>query len=215
MLVGLFLCSNHFLLQEVIQTASTNMKQILIINGHPNPNSYVKALAEAYYTGAQASQYQVELLHLNQLDFDPNLQQGYQAQQALEADLAQAIEQLKAADHLVWCFPMWWYSYPALMKGFIDRTFLPNIAFKYTNKPFPEQLFKGKTARLVITADSPKWYNKWVMGQPVIKQLKKGTLGFCGIHPVKTTYIAPIRKSSEAFRVKRLQQLEQLGRLGQ
>jgi NAD(P)H dehydrogenase (quinone) len=85
---------------------------------------------------------------------------------------------------------MWWYGYPALMKGFIDRTFLPGITFQPTQgKALPKKLLKGKTARIIITADTPKWYNFLIMKSPAINQFKKGTLEFCGISPVKATYI--------------------------
>lgn len=62
-----------------------------------------------------------------------------------------AIDKIKAADHIVWIFPMWWYGYPAIMKGFIDRTFLPGITVRpIYGKPLPEKLLKGKTARLIV-----------------------------------------------------------------
>ncbi|MEQ8418395.1 MAG: NAD(P)H-dependent oxidoreductase, partial [Arenibacter algicola] len=90
--------------------------------------------------------------------------------------------------------------------------FLAGIAFKYVEgKTFPEKLFKGKTARLIITADTPRWYDFLFMKSPTINQVKKGTLKFCGINPVKVTYIAPIIKSKESFRTKWLQKVTTLG----
>ena len=108
---------------------------------------------------------------------------------------------------------MWWYSYPAIMKGFIDRTFLPGITFDYVEgKAFPKRLLKGKTARIIITADTPRWYDRLFMGSPALNQLKKGTLEFCGIKPVKVTYISTIKSSTEEFRSKWLRKVEQLGK---
>ena len=188
------------------------MKNVLIINGHPNPESYNYALAAAYQQGAATEQANLKTINITELEFDGNLRGGYQKEQALEPDLQQAMDAIEWADHLVWFFPMWWYGYPALMKGFIDRVFLPGFAFKYQeNSPFPKQLLTGKTARVVITADSPGWYNRWIMGQPVINQFKKGTLMFCGIKPVKVTYIAPIRKSTLEFRQQWLEKVKGLG----
>ncbi|MBB6461963.1 putative NADPH-quinone reductase [Flammeovirga kamogawensis] len=107
---------------------------------------------------------------------------------------------------------MWWYGYPAIMKGFIDRTFLPGIAFDIVpGKPLPKPLFNGKTARIIVTADTPKWYNSVVMRNPAINQLKRGTLQFCGIKPVKVTYISTMKNSSTAFREKWLSKIEKLG----
>lgn len=98
------------------------------------------------------------------------------------------------------------------MKGFVDRTFLPGITYQpIEGKPFPQKLLKGKTARIVVTSDTPRWYDFLFMKSPVINQFKKGTLNFCGISPVKITYIAPIKGSKETFRKDWLEKLKRLG----
>lgn len=188
------------------------MKQILIINGHPDKKSFNYALAEAYKNGAAKSKAKISQIDIADLNFNPNLKFGYRQRTPLEPDLIEAIEKIKKATHLVWVFPMWWYSYPALMKGFIDRSFLPGITFEpVKGKALPKKLLKGKTARLIITADTPKWYNYLYMKRPVINQFKKGTLEFCGIKPVKVTYISPIKNSSANHRTKWLEKMTSLG----
>ncbi len=188
------------------------MKHILIINGHPDKESYNYALANAYKTGTLKTKAQVTLLNLADLEFNLNLEFGYRKRSDLEPDLEHAITLIKKADHIVWVFPMWWYGYPALLKGFIDRTFLPGITFQpIEGKPFPKKLLTGKTSRIIITSDTPSWYDRFFMKRPTINQFKKGTLEFCGIKPVKVTYIAPIKASSEAFRIKWLKKIEALG----
>ena len=188
------------------------MKQVLIINGHPDKQSFNYALSEAYIKGANKIDATLTQINITDLDFNPNLTFGYRKRMELEPDLIDAIDKIKKADHIVWIFPMWWYSYPALMKGFIDRIFLPGITFQpIEGKPLPQKLLKGKSARLIITADTPKWYDFLIMKRPVINQFKKGTLQFCGINPVKVTYIAPIKNSSLNFREKWLKKITVLG----
>lgn len=188
------------------------MKNILIINGHPDRESFNWALAESYAKGAVMGEAQVEVINLIDLRFDPNLKYGYRIPYPLEPDLEDAILKLKEADHIVWFFPMWWYGLPALLKGFIDRTFLPGVTFKYQDgKLFPNKLLKGKTSRMVITSDTVSWYHSLVMKKPVINQMKKGVLEFCGVKPVKTTYLAPVKSSSLEQRKKWLRQLSELG----
>ena len=190
-------------------------KNILIINGHPNPGSYISALAQSYTSGAKSAFDNVSLLNLTTLNFKINLEYGYQKRTELEPDLLDAIKKIKAADHLVWLFPTWWYGYPALMKGFIDRTFLPGIMFDYVpGKTFQKKLLKGKTAHIIVTADTPQWYNKLVYKNPAVNQLKKGTLQFCGISAVKVTYIAPIKDSTDQRRKKWLSKIRTYGTLG-
>jgi len=188
------------------------MKKILIINGHPDTQSFNYALSQAYLEGAQQTEAQISRIDLTELKFNPNLQYGYRKRTGLEPDLLDAIQKIKEADHLVWIFPMWWYSMPALMKGFIDRTFLPGITFEnIEGKAFPRQLLKGKTARLIITADTPRWYDRLFMGSPAIRQFKKGTLEFCGIRPVKLTYLAIIKDAKQEQREKWLKKIRLLG----
>ena len=187
-------------------------KKVLVINGHPDNETFNYALSKAYLEGIKDSDVKVELLNIADLDFNPNLKYGYRKISELEPDLLEAIHKIKQADHLVWILPMWWYGMPALMKGFIDRIFLPGFFFKYQKgNPFPKKLLKGKTARLIITADTVRWYDRWFMGRPLINQFKKGTLEFCGVKPVKVTYIAPIKDSTPSFRAKWLSKVKKLG----
>ncbi|MBW2962604.1 NAD(P)H-dependent oxidoreductase [Mesonia aestuariivivens] len=189
------------------------MKQVLIINGHPDKESFNNALSEAYVKGVSNTQATITQMNISELEFNPNLKFGYRKRMELEPDLVEAIDKIKIADHIVWFFPMWWYGYPALMKGFIDRTFLPGITYQpIEGKPLPKKLLKGKSARLIITADTPKWYDYLIMKSPTINQFKKGTLQFCGINPVKVTYISPIKNSSPDFRKKWLDKIFNLGK---
>lgn len=188
------------------------MKQVLIINGHPDKQSYNYALSEAYLKGASKTNAILTQINIADLDFNPNLKFGYRKRTELEPDLLEAIEKIKKADHIVWVFPMWWYGYPALMKGFIDRTFLPGITFQpIEGKPMPKKLLKGKTARIIITADTPKWYDSLFMKSPAINQFKTGTLEFCGISPVKVTYISPIKGSNAYYKENWLGKIALLG----
>ncbi len=186
--------------------------KILIINGHPDKESFNAKLAETYLQGSKESNADISLINIRDLDFNPNLEFGYRKRTNLEPDLLSSIEKIKEANHIVWIFPMWWYGYPALMKGFIDRTFLPGITFEYVSgKSVPKKLLQGKTGRIIITADTPKWYDRFFMKSPAINQFKKGTLEFCGINPVKVTYISPIKDSTEKFRNKWIEKVRELG----
>jgi NAD(P)H dehydrogenase (quinone) len=87
---------------------------------------------------------------------------------------------------------------------------LPGFAFKFEKSPFPKQLLKGKTARIVATMDSPTLYYKLIVGDPMYKQIK-GTLAFCGIKPIKKTYIGNLKLKSKPQRKKILQKIQNIG----
>lgn len=189
------------------------MKHTLIICGHPNKDSFCAALAQHYQKGIDKNHETTnELVFLSDLTFDPILWKGYQEIQDLEPDLLLMQEKIKKADHLVWVFPSWWGNMPALMKGFIDRTFLPGYAFKYKpNSALWEKFLTKKSARLIITMDSPKWYN-WLVYKNAIKNtMKNAVLNYCGVSPVKVTTFAPIKSSTPEKRAKWLSEIELLG----
>lgn len=188
------------------------MKKILVINGHPNRESFNFGIAAAYKKGAEEAGAEVRSINIADLNFNPNLQFGYQKRTALEPDLLQAWEDIQWADHLVWVHPVWWGGLPAIMKGFIDRLFLPGFAFQYReNSLFWDKLLKGKSARIITTLDQPGWYYALIYGRPSVNQLKRSTLLFCGISPVKVTYLGIIKTSDATKRDKWLQKIKQLG----
>ena len=187
-------------------------KKILVINGHPNSASFNFGIAATYRAGAEEAGAEVRSISIADLNFNPNLQFGYQKRTALEPDLLQAWEDIQWADHLVWVHPVWWGGLPAIMKGFIDRLFLPGFAFQYReNSLFWDKLLKGKSARIITTLDQPGWYYALIYGRPSVNQLKRSTLLFCGISPVKVTYLGIIKTSDATKRDKWLHKIKQLG----
>lgn len=188
------------------------MKKILIINGHPDKESFCFSLAVSYKKGADLAGADCELVNLIDLEFNSILIYGYRQKFALEPDLLEIQQDILDADHLVFVYPNWWGTYPALLKGFIDRVFLPNFAFKYReNSPFWDKLLKGKSARLIVTMDTPKWYYWLINRSPGHNSMKRAILEFCGISPVKITSFAPVRTSDAKKRKQWLDEVEKLG----
>lgn len=189
------------------------MKNILIINGHPDKESYNYALHEAYKKGALTAGATVSEINIGALQFDPNLRYGYRQRMELEPDLLLAWEKIKAATHIVWIYPMWWGFLPAVTKGFIDRLFLPGLAFRYKpNSAFTEKLLRGKTARIICTMDAPVWYHRLIHRETGTRAFRTLILRYCGIKPLGTTYVAPVISMSETKLKKALQEVETLGR---
>jgi len=188
------------------------MQKILIINGHPNPDSFNYGIAAAYKQGALTAGAEVKEIVVADLNFSPNLKFGYQKRTDLEPNLLDALEKIKWCEHMVWIHPVWWGGLPAMLKGFIDRVFLPGFVFQYReNSVWWEKLLTGKSARIITTLDQPSWYYWLMFGRPSVNQLKKSTLEFCGVKPVKVSYVGPLRNSTAEFRAEQLKKIEQLG----
>jgi putative NADPH-quinone reductase len=176
---------------------------ILVINGHPSKTSFTAAIAESYTAGARRRGANVEILHLGDLKLDPILHQGYGKVMPLEPDLIRAQDLIKSCKKLVICYPQWWGCGPALLKGFIDRTFLPGFAFKYRdNSAFWDKLLVGRSAELWLLSDSPRFWFFLMYWNSPIKWLKTATLDFCGFKPVTVNVVDRVRFLNEDQREK-------------
>ncbi|WP_088906370.1 NAD(P)H-dependent oxidoreductase [Brevibacillus formosus] len=185
---------------------------ILVIIGHPDPESYCSALAHAYMEGAKGKTDQIRTIDLSQIAFDPNLKYGYRKRTELEDDLKEAQDLIRWADHLVIVYPTWWGTMPAILKGFFDRVLLPGFAYKYREgSSLWDKLLTGKTAHVIVTMDTPSWYNRLIYWQAGHLLMKRNILKFCGIKPVKVTEISGVNASAEEKRKKWLEKVKQLG----
>ena len=187
-------------------------KKILVILGHPDKDSFCGTLARTYVESATASGSEVRELQLGELKFDPILWKGYNRIQELEPDLVRAQELIQWSNHMVFVYPNWWGTMPALMKGFFDRVFLPGFAFKYRdNSAFWDKLLAGRTAQLIVTMDTPPWYYRLIYRRPGHNEMKRTILGFCGIKVVRITELAIVRNSVQQMREKWVSIVESLG----
>ncbi len=187
-------------------------KKILLILGHPMRDSFCGALAREYAMGARSAGAEVRVINLGEIDFDPILHRGYREIQELESGLEKAREDIKWAEHIVFVYPIWWGTMPALLKGFFDRVFLPGFAFKYTGEYSWKRLLKGRSARLLVTMDAPPLFHRFVLGSPGIKTMKRAILEMSGVRPVKVTMFGSVKNSSSARKEQWLKKARNLGK---
>lgn len=188
------------------------MKKVLIINGHPNRESFCFGLHESYKKSSLQAGNEVKEIILADMTFNPILMYGYRKRTELEPDLLEAWEKIKWAEHIVWIYPTWWSSTPALLKGFIERVFLPGFAFEYQEKsPFPKKLLTGKTSEIISTMDAPVFYYKWIVKDIGGKMIRRDIGAFCGIKNKRTTYLATLKTSTPEQREKWIEKVGTLG----
>jgi putative NADPH-quinone reductase len=189
------------------------MKKLLLIQAHPDPESYCQALGESYLTGIGQNA-EIRTINIRDLEFNPNLKYGYRKRTELEPDLLAAWEKIKWADHITIIHPLWWGGLPAMAKGFFDRLFLPGFAYQKEENSMIrwQKLLKGRTGRIIVTMDQPAWYYYMYYWAPGVRALKKLTFEYTGIRPVKVNSIGPIRLSKDSFRSKWLTKVLQMGK---
>lgn len=194
-------------------------KNILVIVGHSRKNSLSYSMADNYIKGAKKSGNNTRRLNLAELKFDKILHDDYNRTKNLEPDLKKAQKDILWADHLVFIYPTWWGTMPALLKGFIDRVFLPGFAYQYPKKkrkfnPFPERLLKGKSARILTTVGGSVFIYIFLTN-PGTWGMRNFILYFSGIRPVRANMFARVYPGMDKKKVKRiLRKVERLGEKG-
>lgn len=187
------------------------MKKIAIVVGHARPDTYCRALAEAYRRGAEAAGHKADVFDTSRMVFDPILHEGFVRVQPLEPALQVARDAMGAADHLVLIFPLWLGTLPAIFKGFLERVLQPDLVEPAKTGRFV-QVLKGKSARVIVTMGMPGIVYRWWFGAHAVKMLKRNILGFMGVGPVRTTIFGFVEGVGNARREAWLRSVEDLGR---
>jgi NAD(P)H dehydrogenase (quinone) len=190
------------------------MKKILVFLGHSDKTSYSGHLADTYEAEAKTAGHEVVRINVSDLKFDPVLHMGYKTIQELEPDLKMVQEKINWADHIVFIYPNWWVTMPAVMKGMFDRMWLPGFAFnfdKVTKKLI--QRLKGKTARVIIVCGTHSPFKTWWKFGDYTNEIAHGILGFAGIK-ASVTPLGPAERVKPEVLEKWSKQIGALGKAG-
>jgi putative NADPH-quinone reductase len=189
--------------------------RILLIDGHPDSGSYCEAVAHSYFDGATTGGHEIRSVRLRELEFDPILHGGFTNPQPLEPSLINLRTNIRWCQHLVIVTPCWWWSVPALLKGFIDRVFLPGFGVDYLDRfPYIRKLMKGRSARVIYTQNSPQWLAVLAREDLFWRSMRRGFLRHCGFGPVRRMVLAPMKAATLAQRESWLRAVRRLGEAG-
>jgi len=147
--------------------------KVLLVYAHPEPKSFNGSLRDLAVETLRASGHEVEITDLyatgfnaiagpddisvraNPEVFNLGLEQAHAVQEGgLAPDVQAEFDKLMAADFLLLQFPMWWFSLPAILKGWIDRVFLFGGAYDF-GRTWDTGVFAGRRAMLSLTASAP------------------------------------------------------------
>ena len=192
-------------------------RKILIIQGHPDPDSghLGYALAHAYRDGAITAGHEVREIEVAQLDFPLLRTQLDFDDGEPPAIIKDAQGDLSWADHILICYPLWLGTMPALLKGFLEQVLRPGFATSKVQKGSRwEKMLQGKSARIVITMGMPALAYRWYFRAHSLKSLERNILGFCGIHPIRENLFGLVEAVSDKKRQSWLEKMKQLGHSG-
>ncbi len=195
---------------------ASGVERCLLILAHPRRASLCGALFDACADAARQAGVECRQLILSELSFDPDVHTASPEQQPLEPDLARAQRDIAWAEHLVIVYPTWWGTFPALLKGFLDRVLTPGFAFRHLTPDNWDKLLAGRTADLITTMDTPPIVYRFVYRAPGRQALARATLGYCGVRTAHVEAFGPVVASSAAQRSGWIARARDCGaRLGQ
>jgi NAD(P)H dehydrogenase (quinone) len=143
---------------------------VLVLYCHPVETSFHAALHAEVVTNLRAAGHTVDDCDLYAEGFSPVLSReerlGYHNVPSNQLSLAPYVARLRKAEAIVFCFPIWCFGLPAMLKGYFDRLFMPGVAFDISDpanvKPMLTHI---KRISAVVTYGRPRWV-AWYMGDP-------------------------------------------------
>ena len=133
------------------------MKHLVVV-AHPVKDSFTMGLTRAYAAELEHLGHSQRTCDLYRMGFDPILGAhellSVGPDHPVSADVAQAQNDIRAADALTVIYPLWWLSMPAMMKGFIDRVFARGFAYESQNGVV-HGLLSGRKAVLITISGAP------------------------------------------------------------
>lgn len=190
--------------------SKTHLRCLLIL-AHPRRDSLCGALFDACADGARQAGVECRELVLSELRFDPNVHADSPEHQPLEPDLVRAQRDIHWADHLVFVYPTWWGTFPALLKGFLDRVLTPGFAFRHVTHDQWDKLLAGRSADLITTMDTPPLVYRFIYRAPGQQALARATLGYCGIRCVRIAAFGPVVAAQASQRQQWLAEARSFG----
>lgn len=155
--------------------------QTLIVHAHPDPASFSAGLFRLVRETLQQQGHGVDTIDLYAEGFDPVLKPDEKAAYLegpdwLQQRFAPHIELILRAEHLVLVYPTWWWGPPAMLKGWLERVWLPRITFEPARRKGERLRPRMQHVRrftVVTHGGSPWWWLK-LMGDPHQRMMMRG-----------------------------------------
>jgi len=155
--------------------------KVLIVYSHPGSEGYCPLILQQTVSKLQEKGIEFEILDLYKMKYDPILHESelYTKKPFEISKLNLEIQRkIKESEKLIFIYPVWWGTMPAMSKGFFEKVFTPGFAFNF-KAGVPIKLLKGK-ASVINTRGSPR-VATWFLGDTANKHITKDILGFFGI----------------------------------
>lgn len=158
--------------------------QALIVVAHPERESLSHQLALQVGRGLHEHGHQFELADLAAEGFDPRFSAAdlavHRQRATPPADVAREQARIERADALVLVHPVYWWSMPALLKGWIDRVFANGWAFDYADEKLTKKLRHLRVQWIALAGTAPGTYERHRYRDAMQVQIEHGIFDYCG-----------------------------------
>ena len=149
---------------------------IIVLHAHPVENSFNAALHRLIVERLAAAGHGVDDCDLYAENFDPRMSRAerlaYHDERTAAEEVSPYVKRLRRADALVLSFPVWNFGYPAILKGFFDRVFLPGVSFRMANGKIVPSLHNVRKIAAVTTYGGSR-FHAILMGDPPRKLVNR------------------------------------------
>ena len=169
--------------------------RLQVVHCHPLTDSYNHALFRAIVETLEANGHGVVATDLYREGFAPAMtgheRTTYMQESYDHGAVSTYVDTLKSVDGLILCFPHWWFSMPAMLKGWVDRVWGPGVAFDYDpkNHHLIPALDNIRLFGVVTSYGSPWWVVNLFAGTPGRNVLMRGMKPLCA-KGAKSFYLA-------------------------
>ncbi|MFV9670363.1 NAD(P)H-dependent oxidoreductase [Pantoea sp. KXB25] len=165
--------------------------QALLVTSHPHHEAHTHRVADQLAQGIMATgQHTVERADLTAEGFDPRFtlddHRRFNGEAGTPADVLAEQQRLDRADALVLVYPIYWWSFPAQLKGWIDRVFIQGWAFSEQEGRIVKRLGHIPVHLIAIGAADTRTYLRRGYFASMRNQIEQGIFGYCGA-PVVTS----------------------------
>ncbi len=149
---------------------------VLVLYAHPVETSFNAALHAAVVEELRAGGHAVDDCDLYAEGFEPAMTREerirYQEIGPNRSNVDAYVERVLAAEALVVVHPVWNFGYPAILKGFFDRVFLPGVSFRMVDGKATPALHNIRKCAFVCTYGGGR-FRAWLMGDPPRKMARR------------------------------------------
>ncbi|WP_298819004.1 NAD(P)H-dependent oxidoreductase [uncultured Roseibium sp.] len=174
--------------------------RVLVVYCHPCEESFNAALCKTVISALEEDSHDVRLTDLYAREFDPVMsaqeRRGYHTPQSNTVPIAQDLADIKWCEAIVFIYPTWWFGLPAMLKGWLERVWVPHETFIMPTATEDLRPNMQNISRIgIVTTCGASWFVSKFVGEPGRKTIMRG-IKLLAKPRCKTRYLAHYKMDS-------------------